>query len=71
MLPAAISCSLGFHTCERRLVDQRDLGAAAPAELVAQARGQLQAARTAADDDDAVQAIRRDSHGQAVGRFGA
>src|SRR5208282_107746 len=37
-----------------RLVDERDLGAAAPAEAVAEARRELEPAGTAAHDDDAV-----------------
>ena len=41
------------------LVDEGDVRALALAELVAQARGQLQSASAAADDDDAVQAVRR------------
>ena len=35
-------------------VDQRDLGASAPSQLVAEARRQRQSAGAAADDDDAV-----------------
>ena len=57
MLPAAISCSCGFQTCVRCLVDQRDVRPAALAELVAEPRGELEPAGAAADDDDAVQRV--------------
>ena len=57
MLPAAISCSLGFQTCVRLLVDQRDVGRAALAQRVAEPRGQLEPAGAAADDDDAVPGV--------------
>ena len=45
---------LGLPDMGAVLVDQRDVGRAALAQRVAEARGQLQAAGTAADDDDAV-----------------
>jgi hypothetical protein len=40
-----------------RLLDQRDVRLAGLAELVTEPRRELQAAGTAADDDDAVQTI--------------
>jgi hypothetical protein len=51
MLPAATSCSSGFHRCARALVDQLDLRLAAFANPVAELGGELQAARPSADDD--------------------
>ncbi len=44
------------------LVDERDLGLAAAAERVAEARDQLEATGTAADDNDAMQLSARLSH---------
>ena len=50
-----------------RLVDQRDQCLLAFAELVAQARGELEAAGASADDDDSVQPGRSGiSHGSIV-----
>ena len=50
MLPAANSCSSGFHRWVRAAVDQRDARPALAAERVAEPRRELQPARSAADD---------------------
>ena len=56
-----------------RLVDQRDLGLAALAQLVAEAGHQLEPAGAAADDDDPRQGGRGAARGRGVGggRVGA
>jgi hypothetical protein len=54
MLPAAISCRCGFQKMRPRFFDQRDVGLIALAELVAHSRGELEAARAAANEDDAM-----------------
>jgi hypothetical protein len=49
------------------LLDERHLRQAAPAQRVAQACGQLQPASAAADDDDAVHALRGSASAAAAG----
>ena len=52
-----------------RLVDERDLGAVAPAELIAEASDELEPAGAAADHDDAVEvAARRGFRRQSIRR---
>ena len=63
MLPAAISCSSGFHRWVRAFVDKRHVGPFATAQLVAEPGRELQPAGAAADDDDVMRIGRFAHHG--------